>query len=144
MNVSRLEPWSLMNVLHGDHEHFANRRFGSRPGSIADWTPAIDIIEEQDRFVLRADLPGVNPEDIEINMEKNVLSVSGERHLESKSETESARRIERRSGRFSRRFTLPDTAHADDVSATSTNGILEIVIPKQAELKPRKITVKAA
>ena len=76
MNVSRLQPWSLMNVLHGDHDDFANRHFGPRPGSIADWTPAVDIVEEQDRFVLRADLPGVNPENIEINLEKNVLSVS--------------------------------------------------------------------
>ena len=144
MNVSRLEPWSLMNVLHGDHDHFARRNFDPQPGSAADWTPAIDIIEEQDRFVLRADLPGVNPEDIEINMEKNVLSVTGERHQEGKSEAERARRIERRSGRFSRRFTLPDTANAEAISATCANGILDVVIPKQAELQPRKISVKAA
>lgn len=149
MNVTRFEPWSLMDVLHRDLDRFVGRHFNladseENGNSVADWVPAIDIIEEQDRFVLRADLPGVDPKDIDISMEKGLLRISGERHEEKTENREGMRRIERASGKFYRRFSLPETVDADGISATSANGILEVAIPKQPQVEARRITVQAA
>jgi HSP20 family protein len=148
MNLTRFEPWSLINLLHQDLDQIAGRRYGVASGdgngsSVADWTPAVDIVEEKDRYVLRADVPGVKPEDIAVNMENGVLSVSGERFDESTEEAQGMRRVERVSGKFYRRFNLPDTADAEEISARSANGILEVVIPKQPEVKARRITVES-
>jgi HSP20 family protein len=149
MNVTRFEPWSLINLLHQDLDQIAGRRYGgagndNNGSSVADWVPAVDIIEEKERFVLRADVPGVKPEDIDVNMENGVLSVSGERHHESAEEAQGMRRVERVSGKFYRRFNLPDTADAQEVSARSADGILEVVIPKQPQVQARRIAVKPA
>ena len=148
MNITRFEPWSLFDMLNRDFDRLANRRVGYPAGednghSVADWVPAVDIVEEKDRFVLRADVPGVNPEDIDVNMENGILSVSGQRHHESTEEVEGMRRMERVSGSFFRRFSLPDSADAEQVTAKSANGILEVVIPKRAEVKSRRITVES-
>jgi HSP20 family protein len=149
MNVTRFEPWSLVNLLHQDLDQIAGRRFGvagsdSNGTSVADWTPAVDIVEEKNRYVLRADVPGVKPEDIAVNMENGVLSVSGERYAESTEEKQGMRRVERVSGKFYRRFNLPETADAEEISAKSSNGILEVIIPKQPEVQARRITVETA
>jgi HSP20 family protein len=148
MNLTRFEPWGLINLLHQDLDQIAGRRFGvagsdNDGSSVADWAPAVDIVEEKDRFILRADVPGVRPEDIDVNMENGVLSVSGERHDESTEEAQGMRRVERVSGKFYRRFNLPDTADAEEISAKSANGILEVVIPKQPEIQARRITVES-
>ena len=127
MSLVRFEPWSLVDRISRDNHR--------------TWVPAVDIFEEKDRFIVRADLPGVDPDDIEVNMENDVLTVSGERKNEERSEFEGVSRIERVSGRFLRRFTLPETADADGICR---NGILEISIPKQAVLAPRRIAVEAA
>jgi len=149
MNVTRYEPWSLINLLHRDLDQIAGRQYGladnnGNGSSVADWVPAVDIIEQKDRFVLRADVPGVKPEDIDVNMEKGVLSLSGERHQESTEESAGMRRVERVSGKFYRRFNLPETADAEEISARSADGILEVVIPKQPTVQARRITVEAA
>lgn len=149
MNVTRFEPWSLINLLHQDLDQIAGRRFGApssegNGSSVADWAPAVDIIEEKDRYVLRADVPGVKPEDISVNMENGVLSVSGERYDEQTEEAQGMRRVERVSGKFYRRFNLPETADAEEISAKSTNGILEVIIPKQPQVQARRITVESA
>lgn len=130
MSLVRFEPWSLVDRISRDNHR--------------TWVPAVDIFEEKDSFIVRADLPGVDPDDIEVNMENGVLTVSGERKNEERSEFEGVSRIERISGRFLRRFTLPDTADADAIKAKCRNGILEIIIPKQAVVQPRRITVEAA
>lgn len=149
MNIARFEPWSLINLLHRDLDQIAGQRFGlagsgENGHSVADWVPAVDIVEEKDRFVLRADVPGVKPEDIDVSMENGVLSVSGQRLQEATEEVDGVRRMERLSGRFYRRFNLPETADADAISARSNNGILEVVIPKQPEVKARRITVASS
>jgi HSP20 family protein len=149
MNVTRFEPWSLINLLHQDLDQIAGRRYGQagaddNGSSVADWVPAVDIVEEKDRYVLRADVPGVKPEDIDVNMENGILSVSGERHSESAEDVQGMRRVERVSGRFYRRFNLPDTADAEEISAKSADGILEVYIPKQPAMQARRITVKPA
>ena len=84
MNIARFEPWTLMNLLQRDFDQLAGRRMGYGTtdeigNSVADWVPAVDVVEEKQRFVLVADLPGVAPEDIDVNMENGVLSLSGER-----------------------------------------------------------------
>jgi len=149
MNISRFEPFSLLNVLQREADELAARRLGATSSNVAgeslsDWLPPVDIVEEKDRFVMRADLPGVKPDDIEVSMDKGVLSVSGKRAKEVREETDSMKLVERTSGSFHRRFALPETANAEEISAVCTDGILEVTIPKQSEVKARRITVQAA
>ncbi len=106
------------------------------------WMPSVDIKEEKERFVIQADIPGVDPKDIEITMEKGVLSIRGERNYETSEDRKDYKRVERVRGTFYRRFSLPETADADKISATGKHGVLEIVIPKQAVAQPRKIEVQ--
>jgi HSP20 family protein len=138
MNIAHFEPWSFVDRLNRDLNIVTDRTPGKR------WVPAVDIIEEQDRFLLRADVPGVSPADIDVSMDSGVLSVAGERHAEERKEDSGAQRIERTTGRFLRRFTLPETADAEGISAKTHDGILEVTIPKLAEIQPRRIAVEAA
>jgi HSP20 family protein len=141
---------TLINLLHRDLDRFAGRHrahpaeAGDDINSVTDWLPPVDIVEEQDRFVLRADVPGVRPDDIEISMENGILSIAGSRHLEAAAAPDGMRRVERVSGKFYRRFTLPETADADRIAAKSSHGILEVTIPKQAQVLAKRITVEAA
>jgi HSP20 family protein len=146
MTLVRYEPWNLVNHLHNELERAFEDRFGrgERNSTIADWAPAVDIREEDSRFILRADLPGVEPQDIEVTMEDGVLTLRGKRELEHREEREGYRRVERASGQFFRRFTLPDTADASGITAKSSQGVLEVSIPKQAKLQPRRIAVEAS
>jgi HSP20 family protein len=125
---------------------FTGRRqaLSEADNTVADWVPAVDIVEEKDRFVLKADVPGVDPTEIEISMDAGVLSVSGERHTETSDESDGLKRVERISGKFYRRFSLPETADAEGIAAKSSNGILEVTIPKLPEIQARRITVQAA
>ena len=146
MNLVRFDPWSIADFMQRDFDRRASRPY-QHPRSetgVADWTPAVDIVEQQDSFVLRADLPGVNPDDIDVSMDDGILSVSGQRHTEERSESEGIQRYERVTGRFYRRFTLPESADAEGIKARSSNGILEIEIPKLPEVQARRITVEAA
>ena len=146
MNLTRFEPWSIVDLLHRDLDRLATRRLpqNDAQGVVTNWVPAVDIIEEKDRFVLRADVPGVAPADIEVSMDGGVLSVSGHRFEESRSDDAGMQRVERVSGRFLRRFSLPDSADAESVKARSNNGILEVTIPKLPEVQARRIEVEAA
>lgn len=145
MTITRFEPWNYLDLLHRDLDRIVGgHRRNDSDESVADWTPAVDIVEEKDRFVLRADVPGVRPEDIDVSMDNGVLSVAGERHPIAAGEESGVQRIERATGRFLRRFTLPDTANAEAISAKCTNGILEVTIPKAPEVQARRITVEAA
>ena len=146
MNIARFEPWTFVDLLRRDLERLSDPRriAGNDHESVADWVPAVDIFEEKDRFLLRADLPGVDPEDINVSMDNGVLNVAGERRLEARSEDASAQRIERVAGRFFRHFTLPETTDAERITAKCSNGILEVAIPKLPEVQARRITVEAS
>ena len=109
----------------------------------SQWAPRVDIKEEPSRFVIQADIPGVDPAQIEIHMEKGVLTIKGERKQESTSEADKYTRLERTHGLFYRRFSLPDSANPEQISATGKHGVLEIVIPKRPETTARKIEIKA-
>lgn len=108
----------------------------------SQWAPRVDIREESQRFVIHADIPGVDPKNIEIHMENGILSIKGERKAESSSSDKEYSRVERAHGVFYRRFALPDSANPEGISATGKHGVLEIVIPKQPETTPRRIEVK--
>ena len=105
------------------------------------WTPAMDLIEADDHFVLRADLPGLSEEDVAIEVQDNVLTVSGERKAEHEKKERGFYRVERSFGRFSRSLTLPEGVNADGISAAFDKGVLEVSIPKPEERKPRRITI---
>ncbi|MGZ8215356.1 MAG: Hsp20/alpha crystallin family protein [Methylosarcina sp.] len=138
------QPWSLLNQLQKELERA--QEGGASEGTIAtaEWSPAVDIKEENDKFVLQADIPGVKPEDIDVSMENGVLTVKGEKKTEAKTENKGYKRIERKYGSFYRRFSLPDTANADAISAKSKHGVLEIVIPKREAVKPKKISIESS
>jgi Molecular chaperone (small heat shock protein) len=107
----------------------------------SQWTPRVDIKEEDKRFVILADIPGVDPKDIDISMDKGILAIRGERKSESKEQNGKVTRVERSYGAFYRRFALPDSADADGISATGKLGVLEISIPKKPETTPRRISI---
>ena len=133
--------------LFGQFDNEINRLFFNAHATDAanqthDWTPAVDIREEENRYVLEADIPGISREDLDITLEDSVLTIKGERTVNSEENREGYRRRERTHGSFVRQFTLPDTVNAEAISAAVVNGVLEIGIPKQAKPEPRKITVK--
>ena len=146
MNIARFEPWTFVDLLHRDLDQLAERRKAPATdhSAVADWVPAVDIVEEKDRFILRADVPGVSPEAIDVSMDSGVLSVSGERLAVAPAEDSGVQRIERATGRFLRRFTLPEVADAEGIVAKCADGILEVSIPKMPEIQSRRITVEAA
>lgn len=109
----------------------------------SQWVPRVDIKEEPNRFVLYADIPGVDPQEIEVQMDKGMLTIKGERRGEAVLDSESFSRIERHHGSFHRRFALPDSADPDGISAAGHNGVLQITIPKRPETTPRRIQVGA-
>ncbi|MEW9624761.1 Hsp20/alpha crystallin family protein [Rhodanobacter geophilus] len=114
-----------------------------RPAAAA-WAPRVDIREEAERFVILADVPGVDPAAIEVNMDRNVLSISGERAAEPVDASAHGFRQERAYGPFHRRFVLPDSVDAGRITASNRHGVLEIVIPKKAESAPRRIVIDTA
>lgn len=147
MTMIRYQPWRSLGDLHSE----LNRLFeGAGPNingdenAACDWVPAVDVREEADRFIVHADLPGIDPADIEITMEDGVLTVRGERKTEATTNADGYRRVERSAGYFYRRFTLPDTIDSEGVKARGNNGVLEIAIPKHAKVQPRRIAVDAA
>jgi HSP20 family protein len=147
MAITRQSPWHV----HGGNVHeeirnafdrFFNAEAGDQSNVVtSQWTPRVDIKEEDTRFAILADIPGVDPKDIEITMEKGILSIKGERKAESTEQNGKLTRAERSHGTFYRRFALPDSANAEGIQATGRNGVLEISIPKRAETAPRRINV---
>lgn len=145
-NINRYKP-SLLQQLHrlsNEWDQLFEPSY-SEDNSLVEtshWAPCVDIKEEADRFLLYADIPGVDPKDIEIAMENGVLTIKGERVSSKKEEKEGYTRIERSKGSFYRRFALPDTADPDSVTAKGKHGVLEIIIPKRDKAKSKKIKVE--
>jgi HSP20 family protein len=126
-----------------DLSRFFNLEFEDDDNTLspANWSPSVDIAEKDDHFLIQADVPGVDPKNIEVSMENGYLTVKGERKTESKDEKDGYNRVERSHGTFYRRFSLPETADSDNVSASSNNGVLEIKVGKAEIAKAKKITV---
>lgn len=147
MFIQRSAVWPRADRFPREFSQAFGRLFDVEDGDQSDvvtsqWAPRVDIREEDQRFVIVADIPGVDPKDIDINMDKGVLSVKGERKAES-ADVGKVTRSERAHGLFHRRFALPDSANPDGITATGKHGVLEIVIPKRPETTPRKIEITA-
>jgi HSP20 family protein len=142
MSVVRYEPWALVNRLQKD----IDRLFNAPQTTAADsgaWLPPVDIYEEANQFVLNVDLPGVDPKTVEITSDQGVLTIRGQRTA-SRDNREGYRRVERITGEFQRRFSLPESADVQSIKAKAVNGVLEVAIPKLAQVQPHRITVEAA
>ncbi len=136
-------PWNLFNQLQRELINPELAKLNDDENvATASWAPSVDISENDVEFKLVADIPGVNPDDIDISMEKGVLTIKGERNTETVEEKENFRRVERQSGTFYRRFTLPDSADSDKIAAKSEHGVLTITIPKQEVALSRRIEVQ--
>ena len=148
MTLVSYEPWSIVNRLHRE----LNQAFNNTSNSAevvhtpsVSWSPRVDIHEEAERFVVLADVPGVETKDIDITAENGVLTIKGQRGSDRKETDKNGyQRIERTSGSFVRRFTLPESANTESITAKQTNGVLEVSIPKQPKVQPRRISVEAA
>jgi HSP20 family protein len=143
MTVVRYEPWALVSRLQKD----IDRLFAAPSTTAADsgaWLPPVDIHEEANQFALQVDLPGVDPKAVEITADQGVLTIRGQREDVRRESREGYRRVERITGEFQRRFSLPDSADAQSIKAKFLNGVLEVTIPKVAQVQPHRITVEAA
>jgi HSP20 family protein len=127
-----------------DAQQGLRRGTGTEEGLGAAWQPAVDVYEDADSIQLEVEVPGVDPKDIEIQVEGNTLTIRGERKLEREDSRENYQRVERAYGAFSRTFTLPSIVDAEHISAEGRNGVLRVVLPKKAETKPRQIKVQPA
>jgi len=141
MTLVRYEPYNLFDNFNSEISRLLGSPRAGNPGTPRDWSPAVDIREEEDRYVVVADLPGVDRKDVDITVEDNILTFKGERTTEKDDSGDGFRRRERVHGEFLRQFTLPETADTENIRATVDAGVLQIEIPKQAKTQPRKITV---
>jgi len=144
MSISRYNPWSPVG-LQDELKQVLEKFFGDGETDqsnvvTSQWVPRVDIKEEDERFVIFADVPGVDPQEIEIHMDKGILSIKGERRL-LREQNERYSRVERSHGTFYRRFALPDSANPDGITARGNLGVLEIAIPKKPETTPRRISI---
>jgi HSP20 family protein len=146
VTIVRWEPFRELSSLQTEMNRLFNAAFDAPPGNggARRWTPAMDLVETDEDFVLRADLPGMTESDVNIELEDNVLTVSGERKAEHEERREGFYRVERAFGSFARSLTLPRGIDADAVAASFNNGVLEVRVPKPEERKPRKIAIGTA
>ncbi|MGD8379583.1 MAG: Hsp20/alpha crystallin family protein [Gammaproteobacteria bacterium] len=147
MAMIRYEPVRALDNISEELNRLVASRFGQffPEEELMDtaWSPAVDIKEEDEQFVVTADIPGVEAKDIEVTMDNGVLSIKGERKAERKEEKKGYRRMERFAGTFYRRFTLPDSADPEKVNATTKQGVLTVTIGKSEKRKPHRIKVSS-
>lgn len=144
--LTRYEPISVLNDINKLFEQTFFPQYGRSADNssleTSQWVPAVDIKEDQHNFKLKVDLPGIDKDDIVISMENGMLSIQGERHEDKKEEGDNFYRIERVSGKFYRRFALPETADSENIQANIKKGVLELTIPKKEIAKPKSIEIK--
>ena len=144
MAITRYQPFSTRPDFNREIARLFDLGWGREADAASvgsDWLPAVDIVEEDARFVLYADLPGIRPEEVEITFENGVLSLSGSRPALEENAQANYHRVERSRGTFLRRFTLPDTVDGEGIQAHASNGVLEVIIPKGAKAQPRRIQI---
>ena len=147
MALVRWEPVRELTTLQNEMNRLFSTFFDNPAGNgtngpaLRRWVPAMDFVETDDHFVLKADLPGLDANDVNIEVEDNVLTVSGERKVEHETQREGYYRLERSSGEFRRSLTLPEGVKLDDIAASFDKGVLEIRIPKPEQRKPRKVEI---
>ena len=141
-NVTRWDPWTDMLSLREAMNQLMEESV-VRPGAARGqgFVPALDVSETQDAYFVEAAVPGLKPEDLEITLENNVLTLKGQTRQESEDKQRNFHRVERRFGSFQRTIGLPNTVKADAIQASLEHGVLKLEIPKAEEIKPRKISV---
>ena len=146
MAIIRWEPAGELQSIQQEMNRLFGTFFDSPAGAgdggaLRRWIPAMDLIEEDDRYVLRADLPGVREDEVHVELEDNVLTISGERKSEHEERKEGLYRLERASGSFSRSLTLPEGIDPDSIQARFDKGVLEVRVPKREQRKPRRVAI---
>jgi HSP20 family protein len=141
--VVRFDPFRDITTLRDEMNRLFTRTLGEGGSAGTAWTPAVDIFDAAEAIVLKAELPGLSPDDIDIEVDDNVLTLKGERRFEEKVEEGRYYRVERAYGSFQRSVTLPQGVKPDEITANFENGVLTVRVPKADEVKPRKIAVGA-
>ena len=145
-NLSRWDPFRDLLAIQDEMNQVFGRALGrTEPGETATaraWAPALDIAERNDAYVVNVEVPGIKPDDLEITLEDGVLTISGERRFEEETKEAQYHRVERSYGAFRRSITLPTRVMADAIDATFENGVLQVVVPKAEEAKPKRIEVR--
>jgi HSP20 family protein len=143
MALVRWDPIRELDTFPTDLNRFFDRFFGAHAGNAGErrWIPAMDLTETDDSVVLRADLPGMSEDDVEIEVKDRVLTISGERKSEHEEKREGFHRVERSFGRFSRALNLPDGVDPEQVKANFENGVLEVRVPKPEETKATRVQI---
>jgi HSP20 family protein len=141
----RWDPFRELTTLRDEMNRVFARTVGDRPAAgaagAATWAPPVDILDTAEAFVIKAELPGLSAEDVEVEIDDDVLSIRGERRFQEEVEEGRYHRIERAYGAFARTLHLPQGVRREDIAATFTDGVLEIRVPKAEEVKPRRISV---
>jgi len=143
--LTRWDPLHQLTRLQEDlNRSFGDERMLFRAGESVGWTPACDIYEDGEEIVVRAELAGVEPKDVDVRFENGVLTLKGERKLEKEDKRENYHRIELSYGTFTRAFSLPASIDAEKIRADSKHGVLLVHLPKKPEAKPKSIQVKVS
>jgi HSP20 family protein len=141
--LTRWDPFRELTTLRDEMNRMFGRPAGAPGGAGVTWSPPVDVFDTPEAIILKAELPGLKPEDVELTVDDNVLSLRGERRFQEKVEDGRYYRLERAYGQFSRSMALPQGVRADEISAVFSDGVLEVRVPKTEEVKPRKISVQA-
>ena len=141
MALIRWEPVRELNTIQSEMNRLFNSFFDTPDARTRRWVPAMDLVERDEHFVLRVDLPGLTEADVKVELEDNVLTIAGERKQEEDHRADGYYRLERAFGAFSRSLTLPEGVDADAVAARFENGVLEVSVPKPEQRKPRRVSI---
>lgn len=144
MAITRWQPFRELNSLQERMNRLFEDFLGERnqlEGPATGWAPAVDICEDSEKVVLKADLPGIDEKDISLDVDGNRLTLKGERRMEKETQEENYHRVERAYGQFVRSFTLPNTVDVENIKASFKNGVLEVSLPKKEEIKPKHISI---
>jgi len=140
--LNRFEPFRATSGLESQVSRLFNELFDrSQESNLTSWAPAVDIFEDEHELVVKADLPDVKPEELDIRVENNILTIRGERKFEKKVDEKNYLRVERSYGSFSRSFALANTVNSEAIKADYKDGVLTLTIPKREEAKPKQIKV---
>lgn len=144
MAIQKYRPFSLLDQLQKEMGSLFDMPATESNFGTTEWAPAVDIKETEEQFVIHADLPGVKSEDIDVTTENGILTIKGSRESKKEEEKENYKRVERFSGSFMRRFTLPEKADLENIKAVTKDGVLELTIPKREQSKAKRIEVTSS
>lgn len=145
-SVSRFEPFRGAHTLQDQINRLLGEVFdrSNQESNLTAWAPSVDIYENEHELIVKADLPGIDPKDLDIRVENNILTIRGERKFEEKVNDNNSLRVERAYGSFSRSFALSNTVNSEAIKADYQNGVLTLTVPKREEAKPKQIKVNVS